>query len=216
MATLTANPQINGGGANVTCDGLITSGFGATMTIAHNTGTGDGVNTNGVKSAIRALQNVSGTYLGRCGVSFDTSSLTSGATISSAVLSLFGDSLNFINQSSTSVAIVGTTPANKNDLVVADFGQFQFTAFASPIAFASLSQSAYNDFTLNASGISAINKTGVTSFGVITEVDRAITTITAQDNIFNFIMADTGSNQPKLVVTYTLGGRTRTLTLLGV
>lgn len=207
MASLTTNPQTSGGGGNVSCDGRATSGFGVDMTAAHGITTGDGASTTGTIDFIRALQNGSGTYLGRLVFTFDTSSLTSGATISSATLRLYGNSTNFINQSSTSAAVVAYTGVS-NNYQASDFGSFQYTALASPIALASLNQSGYNDFALNGTGLALVNKTGVTRLGVITEVDRAITTITAQDNIFNFVMADNGSNKPELVVTYTLLGST--------
>jgi hypothetical protein len=140
-------------------------------------------------------------------MTFDTSSLTSGATISSAVLSLYGTSSYYSNPSSSSAVIVAFAPASNNNLVAADFGTFSYTAFAT-IAQASLSQSAYNDFTLDSNGIANISKTGISRFGCIYEVDRAITTITGVDNIFNFKPADTAgtSNDPKLVITYTTGG----------
>lgn len=202
MSTLTAYPDAGTG--STTVDGFITSGYGATMTVAHNTSTGDGANpSHATDMYIRALQNGSGTYLGRIGLTFDTSGLTSGATISSAVLSLYGTSSYYANPSSSSAVIVAFAPASNNTLVAGDFGTFSYTSFAS-IAQGSLSQSAYNDFTLNASGISNISKTGISRFGCIYEVDRAITTITGVDNIFNFKPADTSgtTNDPKLVVTY--------------
>lgn len=211
MATLTAYPDASTGATTV--DGFITSGYGATMTIAHNTATGDGANpAHATDMYIRALQNGSGTYLARIGMTFDTSALTSGATISSAVLSLFGTSLYYSNPSSSSAVIVAFAPSANNNLVTSDFGTYSYTSFAS-IALSSLSQSAYNDFTLDANGIANISKTGISRFGCIFEVDRAITTITGVDNLFNFKPADTSgtSNDPKLVITYTLGGDTNAM-----
>lgn len=196
-------PQIGGGGGNVTFDGGTTSGYGATMTVAHNTVTGDGAGASDVTYGIRALNNVSGNYLARLGFSFDTSSLGSGAVITSATLNLFGSATNFVNDSTTSAVIVGFAPANANNIVAGDFGSFSFTAFSNNINLATLSQTGYNIFTLNASGLAAINKTGVTVLGCISEIDRAITTIVLKDNIFTFIMSDTGYNQPKLTITYT-------------
>ena len=202
MATLTAYPDAGTGATTV--DGFITSGYGATMTVAHNTATGDGANpSHATDMYIRALQNGSGTYLGRIVMTFDTSALTSGATISGAVLSLYGTSSYYANPSSSSAVIVASSPASSNTLVAGDFGNVSFTAFAT-IAQSSLSQSAYNDFTLDSNGIANVSKTGISKFACIYEVDRAITTITGVDNIFNFKPADTSgtTNDPKLVVTY--------------
>jgi hypothetical protein len=205
MTTYTGNPQTGGGGANITCDGHVTSGYGASMTIAHNTATGDGNSVVETTANIRALNNASGTYLGRLYFTFDTSTIPAGAAISSAKLSLFGSATAFINQSSTSAVVCGSNQATANTLANSDFGQALFTAFCTPIALASLNQAAYNDFVFNATGIAAINKGGVTKLVVMTEVDRAITTITTQDNIMSFIMSDNGSNKPVLTVVYTVG-----------
>lgn len=215
MSTLTVYPDASTGATTV--DGFITSGYGATMLAAHNTGTGDGANPASADMYIRALKNGSGFYLGRIGMTFDTSALTSSATISSAVLSLYGTSTYFINDSGTSAVIVAFAPSSNNNLVTSDFGTFSYTSFAS-IALASLSQSAYNDFTLDANGIANISKTGISRFGCITEVDRAVTTIGTGDTVFNFLPADTSgtSQDPKLVITYTLGGTRNRMALLGV
>lgn len=203
MATLTVYPDPSTG--STTCDAFITSGYGATMQIAHDTATGDGANPSSADMYIRALKNASGFYLSRIGMTFDTSSLGASATISSAVLSLYGTSTYYSNPSSSSATIVDFNPASNNNIAAGDFDAFSYTSFAS-IAQSSLSQSAYNDFTLDSNGIATINKTGISGFGCIYEVDRVVTTIGTADNIFNFLPADTSgtSQDPKLVITYTL------------
>ena len=215
MSTLTVYPDPSTGAT--TCDGFTTSGYGATMLIAHNTATGDGANpAHATNMYIRALKNASGFYLSRVGMGFDTSALTAGVTISSAVLSLFGTSFAYANGSSTSATIVGYAPTTDNTMVTSDFGKFSYVSWAS-IALASLSQSAYNDFTLDANGIANINKTGITRIGCITEVDRAVTTIGTADNLFNFKPADTAgtSNDPKLVITYTSSSQVKDFIMSG-
>lgn len=186
-----------------TSDRHITSGYGATMQIAHDTVTGDGVGiVTDTTDYIRALKNASGFYLGRLGFAFDTSALPDTATISNASLLLCGNSTGYVNQSATSAVVVGFAPADPTSIAVGDFDAFSYTAF-STIALSSLSQSLYNTFVLNASGIAAVSKTSYTNLGVITEADRAVTTIGTEDNIMSFNMADNSASKPTLFITYT-------------
>lgn len=140
---------------------------------------------------------------------FDTSSITAGATISNAVFSIWGnDKGNQIG--SYALHVAGATPASNNVLVAADYSQCQTTSFAN-IAYASISATnvAYNDFTLNASGIANISKTGISKFSLqfswdILNDTTGLTWISNGVSYFNGDMADTAgtSNDPKLVVTY--------------
>jgi len=67
----------------------------------------------------------------------------------------------------------------------------------------------YNDFTLNANGISNISKTGITYFGARDSLDTANTTPTGNNNWnFNSSNGAGTTTDPKLVVTYTTGGGT--------
>ena len=206
MSTLTVYPDASSGATTV--DGFITSGYQSTIALAHAVTTGDGASTISPYTPkcvlVRALHNGSGFYLGRAFFLFDTAAIPDGASISGAVLSLFGDAFAYINNTSSNVDIVATNPASNNNLVAGDFGNCSFTSFAS-IAQSSLSQSAYNDFTLNASGITNISKTGISKFGAISKLDLDQTTFgSVQDNVMAFLEADyTGtSSDPKLVVTY--------------
>lgn len=209
MASLTVNPGTGSGGT--TMDGHASNGYAASWASVRSTPQGDGVggynfNPTDAYMRLRALRNGTGYYCDRNAASFDTSSLGAGATIVSAVLSFYGNTTNFSNPSSTSMEIVGFTPANLGTFVDADWTQFGSTAFATGIAFSSLNQSGWNDFTLNSSGLAAINKTGVTAFGIVSGLDFSNTAPGfGADNIFEFQSAE-GANKPKLVVTYTVGG----------
>ncbi len=140
-------------------------------------------------------------------MTFDTSALTTNATIVSAVLIVSGLSSNFVNNNSTSLEVVAFNPANKGTFVANDWTTVVYTALATGIPFASLNQSGYNDFTLNATGLANINKTGVSSFALITGLDLTNTgpTSSGNDNIFDCESSDS-TNKPKLVVTYSLPG----------
>lgn len=215
--TTTVNPDPSTTGT--TADGFGTSGYGATMSIAHNTSTGDGFATeaNTTQMYVRSLKNVSGYYLSRIGMTYDTSAVGSD-TISSSTLSLYGDSWAYANTHSSTIEIVDFNPAANNDFQTTDFGNFSFTSFSS-IAQASISQSAYNDFSLDSNGIANINGSGVTGFGVIFGTDLNVTEHSTGDNVMNFLPVDaTGTaTDPKLVIEHGAGGTpVPTLSLLGV
>lgn len=211
MATLTLYPSP---GAASPVDGFITSGYNSTMQLSHDDTNGDGANNtspwpgSGYPIMVRALRNASGYYLGRAFFLFDTSALVAGDTITSAVLSLYGNSFAYSNTDSTTFHIVASSPASNSTLATTDFDNISFTSFAS-IAVGSMSQSAYNDFTLDANGIANINKGGISKFGAVNSLDLNITSMTSgHDNIMCVCESDaTGtSTDPKLVITYTPAG----------
>jgi len=140
-------------------------------------------------------------FIGRGILNFDTSTLTSAATISSAVLSLYVFDCE-PSETGVSVAIYDFNPASTADISASDWSNFGSGVFSNSINLASLGTSAYNDFTLNASGINNISKAGVSSFGTKNSNDSAATAPTNQ-NRFRSRTSDYGSNKPKLVVTYT-------------
>ena len=91
---------------------------------------------------------------------FDTSSLPDGATITSAKFKAYG-----YGKVGTegSVYLVGSTAADT--LTTADYDQSGATAFSdTQVTLSSWSTSGYNEFPLNAAGIAAISKTGLTKF----------------------------------------------------
>lgn len=139
---------------------------------------------------------------------FDTSSLTSSATITAATLSLYQTG-SIANNWNKSLNIVTSSPASSTALASSDFAQLQTVAQSSDVALSSISTSAYNDWALNATGLSNISKTSISKFGMTWDADRTNTDPVANkgagtaDNC-NFYTADNASNKPKLVVTYTL------------
>lgn len=140
---------------------------------------------------------------------FDTSSLGAGATISSAVLSLYLQVASTANAlGNMTVHIASATTAANNDIVNADYSARGTTTFAN-IAQASLSTSAYNDFTLNASGITNVSLTGISKFSVQSDWDInnsfTGTWVISSSTFVAFSAADIAgtTEDPKLVVTYT-------------
>jgi hypothetical protein len=139
---------------------------------------------------------------------FDTSALTSAATISAAVMSLFGSGKD--NQlGSPDYHVASASLASTSALANGDFQNIGRTSFGS-VAYASWSTTGYNNITLNASGIAAISKTGVTQFSGqlswdILNSTTGLTWSNSAGSRFNAYFADqTGTtNDPKLVITYT-------------
>jgi hypothetical protein len=216
MTTTTVYPDPSSG--STTVDGFITSGYRATMQLAHDVTTGDGSNVtspwpgSGYPIMQRALRNASGYYLGRCYFLFDTSAIDSGDTISSATLSLYGNSFSYSNASTSTYHIVASSPASNNTLATTDFDNISFTSFAS-IDYASMSQSSYNDFSLDSNGIANVTKAGISKFGSVNSLDLNVTSMTSgHDNIMSVAEADASgtSTDPKLVVIHTAGGATFT------
>ena len=146
-------------------------------------------------------------YLIRSFTLFDTSSLTASAEISSAVESLYLSSADNDPNMGQSVYLVTTTPANTNNLVNEDFDQVGSVSQANTPLISALSASAYNDWTLNATGRGNISKTGITKFGFRISGDATNTEPSwPGGNLDNTVIAnsaDNASNKPKLVVTYT-------------
>jgi len=144
-------------------------------------------------------------YIYRNFVLFDTSALTSAATISASVLSLAGDTKTNADAGLLTTHIVASTPAATNDITTADYDQLGSTSFAN-IVYASISTGGtYNAFTLDSNGIANISKTGISKFGIKTDGDLNNNAPSGQNQI-EFSSADnTGTSiDPKLVVTYTV------------
>jgi len=141
---------------------------------------------------------------------FDTSALTSAATISAAVLSVEGTAKLDIAGLAPTIDVYTSTPASNTAIVNADFTQTGSTSqTGSPMAYASWSTTGYNDFTFNATGIGNISKTGVSKFALRNanyDVAGASPTWGATARIqFTGYYADQAgtSSDPKLVITYT-------------
>jgi hypothetical protein len=139
---------------------------------------------------------------------FDTSSLTSGATISATVLSLCGNAKYDTGTAQTpNIDIYTATPANTNDLVDEDYDQIGTTSqTGSPITYAGYSNSAYNDFTFDATGRGNVSKTGISKFGARNaNYDVSNTEPTWSNSTYHGFAGNYSEfekNKPKLVVTY--------------
>ncbi|MCL5436060.1 MAG: hypothetical protein M1275_03185 [Patescibacteria group bacterium] len=134
---------------------------------------------------------------------FDTSSLGSSASISSATLKIYIQN-NITTLASMNISLVESTPASNNTLVAADYGQVGTTQQASDIT---PSASAWNTWTLNSTGLSSISKTGISKFGVRYDADRTGTSPGWSSTSWAYIDVHTSDNssgnKPDLTITYT-------------
>jgi hypothetical protein len=143
-------------------------------------------------------------------VLFDTASLPDEATISNAVLSLYGSSKSDGLAVSPTVNIYSSNPASDTALEAADYTRLGTTAFSSDITYANWSVSGYNDFLLNSSGIASIANTGVSKFGFRNANYDVANSAPAWAYSANSGMAAYAAEQgagykPKLAVTYSTG-----------
>lgn len=141
---------------------------------------------------------------------FDTSPIEDDATINSATLSFYGDykenSLG-LSDAEAGLALVSASPAADNTLANADYQSLGSTRYASDIAYSSFTVAAYNDFPLNAAGLAAISKTGLSRFGTRQAIDLDGGTpswVSGAISELWILFRDTGlPTSPKLVVEWT-------------
>jgi len=136
---------------------------------------------------------------------FDTSSIPDDDEITSATLSFYVGSKS--TGITVSVNVVASNPASDSSLAAGDYQTVGSTKFSTAIAVSAISTSAYVDFNLNASGISAINKTGLSKFASRLEEDIDNSAPTWASNVLaginvNFSESTGTSTDPKLVVTH--------------
>ncbi len=215
--TLTAYPEAGGGGGNTTCDGYMNYAAAVGVSWASTVGASAGNETgvsNTDESYIYIRKGNGSTFdwsLQRSIYTFDTSSITAAATISSSVMSLRGSFKQDDASITPNINIYLATPASNNNLVDDDFDQIGSTAQCdTAITYAGFSTSGYNDFTFNATGRGNISKTGVSKFGARNaNYDVSVSTPSMsslqQSYLYGYFADQTGTtNDPKLVVTYTL------------
>ena len=100
-------------------------------------------------------------YLFRIIMSFDTSILFPGASISAATLYFWIQNKYAVDY----IALLGCTPTDPAGFVLTDWGQFGSTLLSSAKYISNISTGGYNGFTLNANGKNFIDDNGVTTFG---------------------------------------------------
>lgn len=137
---------------------------------------------------------------------FDTSTLASIANIESALFSFWATSKSN-GLGSFVTYLCSSNPASNTNIVNADFSTLGTTSYGT-IDYASVTTGAYSGLSLNSSGMSAINKGGITKLGLKLDWDilnsfTGTWVSTEVSRIIAYFADQTGTtNDPKLVVTY--------------
>lgn len=189
----------------------------ASWDTAHDT-TSSAPNKSGASIYIFARYRTSDYSIYKSGYCFDTSAIGTD-NISAATFSFYQTTDTQDNHTNTdrSVGIVEFTPANPANLAAGDIDAVgdaldNPTEGATRVTFATMisqGSNSYVDFPLNATGISWINKTGVTCLGARTSWDMDDTPPTPSNTTGSRVLhnhADAGANVPKLVVEHAAGG----------
>ncbi len=217
--TLTVYPEAGTGGDNNTCDGVVTYQGDGTNTFSYLvSGPGDRHNDTDDYFSVHVISHGTGSgdwfRIGRAIVTLDTSALTSDATISAATFSLYPYSTNKTDNTGwkTDINIYSSNPASNNELVDGDYDSLGTTAYSTAIDYDDWGTGAYENFSFNSTGKSAISKTGITKLGARSakyDVANSSPSLgSGSDNytsIYSYPADEAGtSKDPKLVITYTL------------
>ena len=144
---------------------------------------------------------------------FPTSSIPDGATITSATVRLRGYDKGNPGVLSPNINIFSAAPADPSNLVVGDFDRLGVDFLCdNAISYPGWVLGDWNEFALNATGIAAINKTGLTAIGVMESAyDYGGATPVWFSPVGNTYISFYGSvigipgRQPQLIVTYSTG-----------
>lgn len=144
-------------------------------------------------------------YCDRQFYAFDTSTtnIPSGAVILSAKLGVYLTTIT--STAGGSVNVFSASQASTSTLALGDFGSVGSTAYATAINFAALTLNAYNEWTLNATGLAALNTSGYTKLCLRSSFDSGGTVPTSgqRSEIDGRNSEFTGtSSDPYLIVTY--------------
>lgn len=150
-------------------------------------------------------------YIDRGIFSFDLSSIPAGATITAATLRLYVTAK--ASGAGGSVGVTSASPASTTTLATSDFGLVGSTEYATRINFASATTSAYNDFALNASGLTYLEgKIGTTAGFAVRgsfDIDNSAPGTTVYSSWSVSTSEQSGTSQdPKLELSYSLARTT--------
>jgi hypothetical protein len=150
-------------------------------------------------------------YIDRGFLLFDTSSIGSSDEVDSANLVIYSHVGVITDTDDFDIDIVSSNPASNTAIVTGDYDKIGSTVFASmSISSWDTDDGDQNTFSLNASGLSNINTTGVSKFAVRCSGDTDDITPTGFNRVECYY-ADYGSNKPKLVVVHSVATSIKTI-----
>lgn len=216
LASLNVKSADGEGGS--TCDGyaarVITAG-GSWTSIRTGSGTSQSnTTTAGTMIRITCHADTDKYYaIRRAGFAFDTSALGADAILSAVVLNLYSTDTYHVNTYDTvdgSLNVVSFSPSNPGTFAETDYNSFGTTIYTT-MSYADYTVSnGYKNFTLDATGRSTINKTGVSVLGMRIGSDISGTGLTwkaSADVAVGIRWVDyTGTaSDPSMDITYTSG-----------
>lgn len=187
-------------------DGLVRNNGAASWATLRAAATGTVASYAGTTTQVYADGTAGDQYIDRLFIPFDLSSL-SGATVTAAVLSVFGTSSN--SGAGGAIGLVSGSPASITALATTDFGSVGSTEYMTRVNFSAASWPAYNNWTLNASGITYLQgRVGSTAALVLRssfDIDNSAPgTGTFSSFAINASEATGTANDPYLTITYTM------------
>jgi choice-of-anchor B domain-containing protein len=200
-----ATPQVVNSGTAATVTFISVGGEdGYVLESGENTNAGGSITANAKTStALRVGDNKSDEQY-KTVVSFDTSAIPDGATITSVTLRLRRGTVSGTNPFSThGASLVDVKTGSFSGLAALQPGDFE--AAATTVGAASLtnapSNGAWSEGALNAAGLAAMNKTGATQFRIYFSIDD---NDDGHDDYVGYYSGETGkaADRPQLVVTY--------------
>lgn len=158
---------------------------------------------------------------------FNTAAIDDDITIATAILKMHCSSkineLNGEDSENSRLILVASNPASNTGLDVSDYVDLGTTHFGQSDIQANINTGAYNDIVLNATGIAAISRIGITKFGTRYGWDCDNTTtgfthaINSRQAITAYFADRAGTAEdPTLVVTYPLPGAAILMAMIAV
>lgn len=149
----------------------------------------------------------------------DTSSITSASTITAATMSQYIEVSSKYDTNSDSFAVIQTSQASTSTLATTDFGAVTFTNGGSKTIASFSVANQYWVWTLNATGLTYINKTGFSKLGLLSlnEINNSAPTGLNQLGGPWYFADNTGtSKDPYISVTYTLSAVDTNALMMGM
>jgi hypothetical protein len=142
----------------------------------------------------------------------DTSALDDGATVTAATFHFWVEAKNDLENGSYSyMTLVESTQASATDLVDDDFDAVGSTAWSDNVHIDDITLTAYNTWTLNATGLSNVSLTGYTKLAMRIGYDWTGNNPSVTTQGFTAIQGLSADNtgtgsDPYLDITYSVGG----------
>ncbi len=185
-----------------------------TWNTVHDAATGINADITGELNEIRCDKSGGGAFrIHRSYFPWDISSIGGGNEADSAIVSLWVISKD--DDLADGVGICEATPATPGTIIAGDFDQMgdvdNPTEFATRIDLGSISTGAYNNFTVNAAGLTNIDAhIGGTYWEIASRMGKDMSDsepATGNSQITVYFSERTGTaNDPKLVITFSTGG----------